>query len=636
MSEDRDLGLDARITRKDFLNATLLGAGGLLISAAAPGLVRAAGATQAATDDWTGFGGVGDYARSNGNTKGVLDAAHRVRDGAYAKLPANTIDTGELYDVVVVGGGIAGLTAAYTVAKASGRAKTCLVLENHPIFGGGARQNEFLVNGVRLVGPQASNQFGVPREGGGSITSESWTDFGLPRSFAYQEVDASAGGLRIPLDNYAHMDGVNETQVDVGYFFDERSGATKPTWLRNIWQTDLQDAPFPPAVRADLLRWRTTNGDTTEEFRRRLDTMTYAQYLEGVLKLGPEVTAFVAPIVGLINGAGPDAVSAFAASQIGMPGVSRVRGRTGPLPQSFPGGNSTFARHFVKYLVPDGISGAPGLDGVHTGRLDFAALDRKGQPTRIRLGATVVRVEHARSTADGDHVVVAYALGGKTYRTRARTVVMASGGGMSRAVLSEMPDDVRAAYATFQHAPALVVNVALTNWRFLHTLGASCARWFDDEFGFSCNIRRPMLTGGAPAPMRPGDPTVLTFYMGLYAPGKTLAEQVASGRKRLTETSYADYERLIRRRVTRLFGGAGFDARRDIAGIILNRWGHARVVQPPGFYYGLNGRASAREIVAKGYGRIAIGHSELGGHQSATGAMAQGQRAALQALRALG
>ena len=53
--------------------------------------------------------------------------------------------------------------------------------------------------------------------------------------------------------------------------------------------------------------------------------MTYAQYLEGVLKLRPEVTAFVAPIVGLINGAGPDAVSAFAASQIGMPGVARVR-----------------------------------------------------------------------------------------------------------------------------------------------------------------------------------------------------------------------------------------------------------------------------------------------------------------------
>jgi spermidine dehydrogenase len=507
------------------------------------------------------------------------------------------------------------------------------VLENHPIFGGGAKQNEFLVNGVRLIGPQASNQFGAPREGGTSITSEAWTDFGLPRSFTYQDVDPAAGGLRIPLDNYAHMDGVNETQVDVGYYFDKGTGAARPTWLRNIWQNDLAGTPFSPEVRADLLRWRNTNGETTEDFRRRLDTMTYAEYLEGVLKLRPEVTAFVAPVVGLINGISPDAVSAFASAQIGMPGVARVRSRTGPLPQSFPGGNAFYAQHFVKYLVPDGISGAPGLSGVHTGRLDRAALDRRGSPTRIRLGATVMRVAHAKSAAHGEHVEVTYEQGGKLFRTRARGVVMASGGGMSRTVLTDMPADMAAAYATFLHAPALVVNVALTNWRFLHKLGAPCVRWFDEEFGFSCNIRRPMvMEGPPPKPMTPDDPTVLTFYMGLHSRGRSAAEQVQLGRKRLLETSYAEYERLIRRKMTDMFGGAGFDARRDIAGIILNRWGHARLVQPPGFYYGRNGQPSAREIVARGYGRIAIGHSELGGHQSATGAMGQGQRAARQAL----
>jgi spermidine dehydrogenase len=88
--------------------------------------------------------------------------------------------------------------------------------------------------------------------------------------------------------------------------------------------------------------------------------------------------------------------------------------------------------------------------------------------------------------------------------------------------------------------------------------------------------------------------------------------------------------------MTRLFASAGFDSRRDIAGIILNRWGHARLVQPPGFYFGRNGEPSVREIVAEGYGRIAIGHSERNGHQSATGAMAQGRRAAEQALAMIG
>jgi spermidine dehydrogenase len=359
--------------------------------------------------------------------------------------------------------------------------------------------------------------------------------------------------------------------------------------------------------------------------------MTYAEYLEGSLKLRPEVTRFVAPIVGLINGAAPDAVSAFASAQIGMPGVARVRSRTGPLPQSFPGGNTVFARHFVKYLIPDGISGPATFEGVNAGSVDVAALDRAGQAVRIRLGATAVRVEHAQS-AGGEHVSVVYEKDGRLYRARARAVIMASGGMMTRHGLADMPDDLRDAYAETVHAPALVVNVALTNWRFLRELAVACCRWFDDDFGFSCNIRRPMIAGDPMPPMHPDQPTVLTFYMGLYAQGRPLAEQVSLGRQKLMQTSYADYERLIRRHMARLFASLGFDARRDIAGIILNRWGHARLVQPPGFYYGHDGRPSVREVLARGYGRVVIGHSELNGHQSATGAMAQGRRAAEEAL----
>ncbi|HSG01466.1 MAG TPA: FAD/NAD(P)-binding protein, partial [Vicinamibacterales bacterium] len=236
MSLDRDLGVGATITRKDFLNTTLLGLGGALITAPAPATwLRAILGTPVESrgsqngDVWTGYGGVGDYAAANGNTRPVMDAAHRLRDGTYASLPSDAADAGELYDVIVVGGGISGLTAAYTIAKTSGPTRTCLVLENHAMFGGGARRNEFEVNGVRLVGPQASNQFGVPREGSASLTNEIWTDFGLPRSFEYQALDPSLGDMSIPLDNYAHMDGVNETQVDVGYFFDDRTGASGPT-----------------------------------------------------------------------------------------------------------------------------------------------------------------------------------------------------------------------------------------------------------------------------------------------------------------------------------------------------------------------------------------------------------------------
>src|SRR4051812_18397110 len=150
MSDSENQPLD--ITRKDFLNAALLGAGAALLASPSPAaaLARLSEGASAATDPWTGPGGVGDYAASNGNTKAVLDAAHRIRDGAYKKALAST-DSGERYDLVVVGGGITGLTAAYFFAKATNGGKTCLVLDNHPIFGGEAKQNEFLVNGTRLI-----------------------------------------------------------------------------------------------------------------------------------------------------------------------------------------------------------------------------------------------------------------------------------------------------------------------------------------------------------------------------------------------------------------------------------------------------------------------------------------------------
>src|SRR3954470_13268645 len=126
-----------------------------------------------------------------------------------------------------------------------------------------------------------------------------------------------------------------------------------------------------------------------------------------------------------------------------------------------------------------------------------------------------------------------------------------------------------------------------------------------------------MKVGTYEAPVSPDKPTVLTFYLGLYSPGKSVQEQGSLGRARLLGTSYKEYEDAVLGQLTRQFAQSGFDARRDVAGVILNRWGHARLVQPPGWYYGsADGRAPAREVVAAGYGKIAIGHSELNGHQS--------------------
>ena len=125
---DKALGMDQSISRRDFLNSTLLASGGLLMTSVSPVQLLGEG------DDWTGYGGVGDYSTSNGNTLEVLTAGHRVRDGEFDRPAANSVDTGEVYDCVIVGGGISGLAAALFFQRKSGKNRTCLVLDNHPVI----------------------------------------------------------------------------------------------------------------------------------------------------------------------------------------------------------------------------------------------------------------------------------------------------------------------------------------------------------------------------------------------------------------------------------------------------------------------------------------------------------------------
>src|SRR5215472_5035797 len=161
---EKALGLNQDITRRDFLNSTLLASGGMLLSPVSPAQMLAQEQnhpSDSVSDDWTGYGGVGDYANSNGNTTTVFEAGHRIRDGEFESVPASLVETGEVYDCVVVGGGISGLAAALIFHRQAGEGRTCLVLDNHPIFGGEAKRNEFLVDGHRLIGHQGSALFQV-------------------------------------------------------------------------------------------------------------------------------------------------------------------------------------------------------------------------------------------------------------------------------------------------------------------------------------------------------------------------------------------------------------------------------------------------------------------------------------------
>ncbi len=627
-SEDRDLGLDTSITRRDFLDAALLAAGAALLHTPAPLLAQAS--APSANPAWDGYGGVGDYARSHGNSWAALSTSHDLRDGKLANARARATDTGERYDLIVVGGGLSGLGAAVFFQKLRGG--RCLVLDNHALMGGEARRNEFDVDGVHLIGPQGSNNFGtrLPQSWAGDY----WKELGLPHgtdAFEFQAWGPGVKPLEVTRDNYEFQLWWDEFSSH-GFFFQENSGAMR--LVRDAFRSGLPDTPWSEKLRGDYMRWR-SNPKVYDgpDLARWLDGMTYEQLLTRELGLDPAVARYADPILAAAaGGLGSDVISAQCAAQVSLPGtgngrsVSHSLSEQLPFAASFPGGNDGIMRHVLKKLVPRAIVG-DGFAGILNGRLRFAELDKAGIPTRIRLGATAIRVTNL---PNGD-VEVVYSVGGTLHKTTAAGVVMANGAWSSQHIVADVGDAHRAAFTDFVRAPMLVVNVALRRWRFMYDLGITAAS-YRDGFGFSCNIRQSMVAGDYRPQLHPDRPTVLTFYVPFDRAGASLKDQAVSARTELLGSSYRDLERRIREQMVRLFSRGGFDARADIAGIVLNRWGHAFVCPAPGFYFGRNGKPAAPDVLRQAVGRVAFANAELHGHQNWRDATAEGKRAVEQLL----
>src|SRR2546423_12569796 len=161
---EQRLGTNEPISRRDFLNGALLAGAGLLRNGKAP--------SSSPADAFNGYGGVGDYRHSNGNTWEVLSAGHALRDGAFEQHVADARDSGELYDLVAVGGGISGLAAAIFFQKYKGG--RALVVDNHPIYSGEGKRDEFLVDLQRVNADQSYPIFLDPALGGFRRSSRHW------------------------------------------------------------------------------------------------------------------------------------------------------------------------------------------------------------------------------------------------------------------------------------------------------------------------------------------------------------------------------------------------------------------------------------------------------------------------------
>src|SRR4051812_46207491 len=121
--EGLGLGMDQPIARRNFIQGVAVGVALAAAPAVAAGGAGPGGAGPAQTDYPPLRTGL------RGQHAGSFEMAHLARDGGFGAT-IDAADTGEHYDLVVVGAGISGLSAAYFYRKALGDEVRILILDN--------------------------------------------------------------------------------------------------------------------------------------------------------------------------------------------------------------------------------------------------------------------------------------------------------------------------------------------------------------------------------------------------------------------------------------------------------------------------------------------------------------------------
>jgi spermidine dehydrogenase len=569
-----------------------------------------------------------------GNHDGSFPYAHRLRDGEPWDEDGAPVKTGEVYDLVVVGGGISGLAAAHFFRQQAGEKSRVLILDNHDDFGGHAKRNEFHAANRMLLSYGGTQSIESPGRYS-KVARGLLNELGVDTERFYRAYDQKLYG-----------------KLGTAVFFDrETFGEDRlvPGLGSTPWVEFLAKAPLSEQVRQDIARVYTEKVDylpglSIEQKRAKLAKISYGDYLTKICKVHADALKFFQNFPNDLFTVGIDAVSALACYEAeddyggftyaGFAGMNLgdEPGKEEPYIFHFPDGNASIARLLVRSLIPGTIPGHT-MEDVVTARADYSRLDPDGAPVRIRLNSTVVHVAHAETNPAGKQVDIAYMRGGKLASVRAGNCVLACYNGMIPYLCPELPDKQKEALSYLVKAPLVYTHVAIKNWAGFQKLGVHQIE-APGSFHTYVALDFPVSLGEYQFPSKPEEPMVLFMLRTPCKPGLPQREQHRAGRAELLRTPFATFERNVRDQLGRMLRPTGFDSARDIEGITVNRWAH-------GYAYGYNPlfdpdwKEGEQPWVLgrKPFGRIAIANSDAGASAYTDCAIDQAYRAVSELMK---
>ena len=604
-----------KVTRRDFLNGTRVAIGASLLSPWA----------QAFGSDVSSFELPRDYYPPK---KTGLRGSH---DGSWETMHARVAGTTwprqrpqASYDLVVVGAGISGLSAAHFFREANPGARV-LLLDNHDDFGGHAKRNEFELGERTHIAYGGTESIDTPSSYS-DIARQLLVDIGVDvqRFYDYYDQELYDGldlGYSIAFDKETY----GERKVVHGY--GSRS-----------WHDFANEAPLSDKARADLVRAFEAPTDylpgmTRDEKIALLSRISYREYLRDYVKVDEQVLELYQRWGMSYWCVGMDEVPAVYILEYGdgggLPGLSYTVKREGgrgsePYIFHFPDGNASIARLLVRKLIPDALPGKTMEDSVGA-RLDYSRLDRSDADVGIRLNSTVVNVEHVNG---GKHVDVTYVRDGEPLTVRAQHCVMACYNAAIPYLVPELSEKQRAGLAYNVKIPLTYTKVMVPHWRWFAELKTRFV-YYTNDFYKQVELDYPVSMGGYEFGASPDEPMALHMCYVPYFDDIQGPEQWRAGRRKLLETPFSTFEHHVRDQLDQALSSAGFDADRDISAITVNRWSHGYSYSPDLLWEpDYASEADQPWVIGRQpLGRISIANSDAGASADTNTAITQAHRA---------